>query len=141
MFKRILVPTDGSESSRRALKSALEIAKKFNSEIELFHVTPTPEAYYGYHMGFTSIIDQEQIDKSGELALEITLKGIDIGNVHLTKKHISGHAASGILDEVRREFDLVVMGTVGHGALTGALIGSVTQRVMAQSPCPVLIVK
>jgi len=141
MYKRILVPTDGSESSRRALIAALEFAKKFNSEVELFHVTPTSEAYYGYHMGFNNIISQDQSNKNGELALEITLKGIDIGGVHLSKKHVSGHAVSGILDEIRREFDLVVMGTTGHGALTGAIIGSVTQRVLPQSPCPVLIVK
>lgn len=141
MFKRILVPTDASESSRHALIAALELAQKFNSEVELFHVTPTPEAYYGYHMGFSNVITQDQIDKDAELAFEITLKGIDIGNVHLSKKHVTGHAVSGILDEIRREFDLVVMGTVGHGALTGTIIGSVTQRVLPQSPSPVLIVK
>ncbi len=141
MFKRILVPTDGSEPSRQALIAAVELAKKYNSEVELFHVTPTPEAYYGYHMGFSNLLSQDQIENHGKLALEITLKGINVGDVHLTKKHISGHAVSGILDEIRREFDLVVMGTIGHGALTGAIVGSVTQRVLAQSPCPVLIVK
>lgn len=141
MFKRILVPTDGSESSRHALKAALELAQKFNSEVELFHVTPTPEAYYGYHMEFSNLIDPDFIQKIGEQALEITLQGIDIGDVKFSKKHISGHPVSGILDEIRREFDLVVMGTIGHGALTGAIIGSVTQRILAQSLIPVLIVK
>ena len=44
MFKRILVPTDGSEPSRHALIEALGLAKKFDSEIELVHITPTQEA-------------------------------------------------------------------------------------------------
>lgn len=141
MFKRILVPTDGSESSRHAFIEALGLAKKFNSEIELFHVTPTQEAYYGYNIGYSIIINPEQVDKNGELALEFTLKGIDVGDVPLSKKHVPGHAASSILDEIRREFDLVVMGTRGHGAFSGAVLGSVTQRVLNNSHLPVLIVK
>jgi len=141
MYKRILVPTDGSESSRHALIAALELAKKFDSEVELFHVTPTQEAYYGSHMGFSNVMNQAQIDKIGEHALEITLKGVDIRGVHFSKKHVSGNAVTGILDEIRREFDLVIMGTVGHGALTGAILGSVTQRVLANTNCPVLIIK
>ncbi|KUO72083.1 MAG: universal stress protein UspA [Desulfosporosinus sp. BRH_c37] len=141
MFKRILVPTDGSEPSRHALKTALELAKKFNSEVELFHVTMTQEAYYGYTAGYSIDINQDQIDKNGDLALEITLQGLDVGDIDLTKKHIPGNAAICILDEIRRDFDLVIMGTSGHGAIGGAIIGSVTQRIMAHSLCPLLIVK
>ena len=141
MFKRILVPTDGSESSRRALIVALELARKFNSEVELFHVTLTQEAYYGYNAGYNMISNQEHIDKNGELALEFSLQGIDVGDVHFSKKHESGNAATSILEEIRRDFDLVIMGTRGHGAITGAIVGSVTQRVLAHSHCPVLIVK
>lgn len=141
MFKRILVPTDGSESSRHALIGALELARKFNSEVELFHVTITQEAYYGYNEGYNTHINQEQIEKNGQYALEITLKDLSIEGVHFTKKHVSGNAASSILEEIRREFDLVVMGTRGLGTITGAIVGSVTQRVLANSPVPVLIVK
>lgn len=68
------------------------------------------------------------------------MKDIDLGNVTLSKKHTTGHPASTILDEMKREFDLVVMGTRGHGVLTGAIVGSVTQRVLAHAQCPVLIV-
>lgn len=141
MFKRILVPTDGSESSRHALIEALELAKKFDSEIELFHVTQTQQAYYGYDEGYSILINPDQIEKNGELALKFTLKGIDVGDVHLSKKHVSGNAASSILEEIKRKFDLVIMGTRGHGPFAGAIVGSVTQRVLAHSHCPVLIVK
>lgn len=140
MFNRILVPTDGSESSRHALIEALELAKKFNSKLELFHVTPTQKDYYGNNFGY-SIVDPEQVDRNGELALEFTLKGIDIGDVSFSKKHVPGNAAGSILDEIKRDFDLVVMGTTGHGAFAGAIIGSVTQRVLNNSHIPVLIVK
>lgn len=141
MFKRILVPTDGSESSRHALMKALEIASKFDSEIELFHVTQSQEAYYGYNDSYNTFSNSDQIKSNGELALATTLKGLDIEGVHLSKKHVSGKAAVRILDEIKRDFDLVIMGTRGHGGIIGAVVGSVAQRVLANSDCPVLIVK
>ena len=141
MYKRILVPTDGSEPSRHALMTALELARRFGSEVELLHVTQTPEAYYGHNMGFSDISFVDLITKNGELALEHTLKDIDVTGVQFSKKHIPGNPAASILNEIRREFDLVIMGTSGHGAIIGAIIGSVTQKVLAHSDCPVLIVK
>ena len=137
MYKRILVPTDGSDASRNALIKALELAKKFNSEVELFHVTPTLEVY---NVGYSLLITPDQIKKNSEFVLETTLRDIDIENVPLLKKYTSGYPASSILDEMKREFDLVVMGTRGHGVFAGAVLGSVTQRVLAHAQCPVLIV-
>ncbi|TGE38453.1 universal stress protein [Desulfosporosinus fructosivorans] len=141
MFKRILVPTDGSESSRHALMKALELASKFDSEIELFHVTPSQEAYYGFNESYNTFANADQIKSNGDLALANTLKGLNIEGVHLSKKHVSGSASVRILDEIKRDFDLVIMGTRGHSGIVGAVLGSVAQRVLASSDCPVLIVK
>ena len=140
MYKRILVPTDVSEASRKALLTALQLAKQFNSEVELFHVTYNPEAYWGYTVSYGIVMSQEQIEQSGEAALEAALTGIDVGDIHFEKKHISGHPAAAIIEEAKRDFDLVVMGSHGHGPL-GAVLGSVTQRVLAHTHCPVLVVR
>ncbi|WP_345788490.1 universal stress protein [Desulfosporosinus acidiphilus] len=86
------------------------------------------------------MLTPEQIKKTGELVFEATLNDQKIANIHLIKKQTSGSPAKAILDEMKREFDLVVMGTRGHGVLTGTIIGSVTQRVLAHSHCPVLII-
>ena len=141
LFKRILVPTDVSDASRRALITALQLAKQFNSEVELLHVTYSPEAYLGYTASYALLISPEQIVESGEAALEAALTGIDVGDVPLHKKHTPGHPASVIIDEIKRDIDLVVMGSHGHGVITGAMIGSVTQKVLAHAHCPVLVVK
>lgn len=141
MYKRILVPTDASQASRRALITALELARQFNSEIELFHVTYTPEAYLGYTISYGLTISQDQLDQIGEATLEAALTGIDAGGIVLKKKHIAGHPVHAILDEIKRDIDLVVMGSRGHNPIAGAVIGSVTQRVLAHATCPVLIVK
>lgn len=142
MFKKILVPTDASEYSRRALKTALELAREFHSEVELMFVSYIREAYWGYNVAYSFLIPEEQIEQAGELALEATLEGIDVGDVPLKKKIVQGYPASVILEEIEKEdIDLVVMGSHGYGPITGSMLGSVSQRVLQKAECPVLIVK
>jgi len=142
MFKKILVATDASEYSRRALKTALEIARTFNAEVELLFVTYIREAYWGYNVAYGILVPQEQIDEAGELALEATLEGIDVSDVSLRRKKVQGYPASVILEEIIKEkIDLVVMGSHGYGPIAGPVLGSVSQRVVQRAECPVLIVK
>jgi len=142
VFKKILVATDASEYSRRALKTALELAGKFGGEIELLFVMYIREAYWGYNVAYSVLVPPEQIEDAGKLALEATLEGIDVGNVTLKKKVVQGYPATMILEEVEQEsIDLVVMGSHGYGPIAGSVLGSVSQRVLQRAECPVLIVK
>jgi len=142
MFKKILVATDASEYSRRALKDALELAKTFGGEVELLFVMYIREAYWGYNVAYSVLVSPEEIEDAGELALEATLKGIDVGDVPIKKKVVQGYPATMILEEVQKEgIDLVVMGSHGYGLIAGSVLGSVSQRVLQQAECPVLIVK
>ncbi|MGC7873437.1 universal stress protein [Desulfosporosinus sp. SYSU MS00001] len=141
MFKKILMPTDASENSQRAFAIAVGIARQFNSEIELFHVTFTPEAI-GYVLSQGVPVPQEQFDISGEQVLLRTLNSTNCEHVFVQKKQVPGHPAATILEEIKRErIDLVVMGSRGYGPLSGSLMGSVSQRVLHGATCPVLIVK
>lgn len=142
MFKKILVPTDASEFSRRAFKTALEIARNCSSEILLLHVTYTPQAYWGYDVAYGLTISQEELDNNGKLVLQATLTGIDSGAVKVTQKLASGHPVTTILNNLEKEqINLIVMGSHGYGPLTGSVLGSVSQRVLQRAKCPVLIVK
>lgn len=140
-MKKILVATDASEYSRQALRSALELARKFHSEVELLIVMDKQRAYA------VNLLDEhvnwlEQIEQGGELAIRATLEGIDISDVTLTKKIVQGKPANMILQEIENEnIDLVVMGSHGYGAVTGAILGSVSQRVLHGAKCSVLIAK
>ncbi|WP_088189220.1 universal stress protein [Desulfosporosinus sp. FKA] len=141
MFKKILMPTDASENSNRAFAIAVGIARQFNSEIELFHVTFTPEAL-GYVLSKGVPVPQEQINISGEQALLRTLNSTTCEHVLVQKKQVPGHPATAILEEIKKEhIDLVVMGSRGYGPISGSLMGSVSQRVLHGAACPVLIVK
>ncbi|MDP4127605.1 MAG: universal stress protein [Bacillota bacterium] len=142
MFKKILVPTDASEYSRRALKTALDLARTFRAEVELLFVTYIPEAYWSYSTAASLLVPPEQIEQGGELALEATLEGMDVTGVPFTKKKMQGHPASIIIDEaVKENIDLIIMGSHGYGPIAGTVLGSVSQRVLQRAECPVMIVK
>ena len=142
MFKRILVPTDASEYSRRALKTALELARSIQAEVVLLHVSYTPQAYWGYTISYGITVTQEQLEQNGELALEATLTGIDSEQVVIHKRVESGHPVTIIVEQIKKEnIDLVIMGSHGYGAIAGSVLGSVSQRVLQRASCPVLIIK
>ena len=141
MFKKILVPTDGSDNSKQAFAIAVQMAQQFHSEIELLHVSFTPEAL-GYVLSTGVAVVQEQFDINGEQSLLSTLNSIDTGNVQIRKKQLPGHPASVILQEITEaKIDLVIMGSRGYGPISGSLLGSVSQRVLHNAHCPVLIIK
>lgn len=142
MFKKILVPTDASEHSRRAFKKAIELARTIHAEVLLLHVSYTPQAYWGYAVSYGITISDEQLEQNGELALEATLTGIETSQVVLSKKIEQGHPVAVILEQIKKEnIDLVIMGSRGYGAIAGSVLGSVSQRVLQRAGCPVLIIK
>ncbi|NLN86090.1 MAG: universal stress protein [Syntrophomonadaceae bacterium] len=141
MFKRILVAADGSEYSRQAFRTGLEVARRFDAEVQVLAVVE-PSGLTG-EVPLTTRDSHESYysDKQGCKMLGQTMVGIDYAGVKLQTKIGRGRAADIILDELRRDFDLVVMGSRGHSPLGGALIGSVTQKVMGEAECPVLVAK
>ena len=139
MVKKILVPIDGSDYSRHALTTAVEYAKIFNAEIELLHVVSLPP-YGMYDFTFYRLSDEE-LDEVGKKLLEVTGKGIDFSDVKITQTVVSGYPATEIVNAISNNVDLVIMGSQGRRPLAGAILGSVTQRVLADTRCPVLVVK
>lgn len=141
MFTKILVPTDGSEYSRRALLVALEVGRKFNAEIILLNVLMTPEAL-GYVLSNDATVVQQQFNVNGEAALAATSKDLEFEGVKLIQRLKPGYPASVILDEIINEdIDLVVMGYRGYAPLAGSFMGSVSQKVLAKTLRPVLLIK
>ncbi|HEY8875869.1 MAG TPA: universal stress protein [Desulfosporosinus sp.] len=141
MLKKILVATDASEYSRQAFKSALELARNFHVEIEVLFVMYKPLVYDADLLG-GEVIPPFQTELKSELVIESTLEGFDITGVTVTKKVVQGKPANLILREIEDEnIDLVVMGSHGYGAIAGAILGSVSQRVLHGAKCSVLIAR
>lgn len=142
MYKKILVPTDASEFSVRALKTAVELARHFQAEIVLIHVTFTPQTLWGYTVTYSYTVSQEDIINNGQMALETTMAGVATEGVPIKTVLEIGYPAVKIIDQIKKhDIDLVVIGSHGYGPLTGSVLGSVSQRVLQKSPVPVLLVK
>lgn len=142
MFKKILVTTDGSQSSKAAFAKAVELAKLTGAEIVLYHASFSPEGYWGKALANGIALSNSDLSAVGASAIKETLKGSEIGDVKVTEVVETGKPAQKIVEYVNaRDFDLVVIGSVGHGVFSGALLGSVSQKVLAGSKAPVMVVK
>lgn len=135
---RILVPTDFSPASNRALSLAKRMAVHFDAEIHLLHVRvllddPTVDS---------EILDEvERILTSSEPAAQIALERAGRNGRTSLRSHIErGMAAAPVIIEAVTEHDcdLVIMGTHGRRGLNRVLTGSVAQEVVHHSPVPVL---
>ena len=144
MFENILVPLDGSEHSKNALKVAAELAKKFCGKLTLIHVySSTPPAY---DVGFYPASAAEEYARG---ALESAKKIISEGKSNVTSFGVEvdlvlkeGHPVEEILCASRElKSDLIVMGSRGVGQMTALLLGSVSRSVSEHAKCPVLLVK
>ena len=149
MFKRILVPLDGSEHADHALKAAMLIAKEFNGkEINLFHVysvTAWPIGMPGISEPTATFPYDQLIEgarKAGSTILTDAENKAKAEGIQVKKLLKEGHVVEEILRTAREgEFDLIVMGARGISRIKEILLGSVTDGVIRHAPCPVLVVR
>lgn len=144
MFKRILVPLDGSELAEKALPYAEALAQKFEAELILLRVLPMiPEVVGGPHgMIFHERLTQDRHN------VNVYLKGImkPVRELHLLPARTvvleSPSAGEAIIDLACQEkVDLIVMSTHGRSGLSRLVYGSVASKVLQHAPCPVFLVK
>ncbi|MCQ2079526.1 MAG: universal stress protein [archaeon] len=129
-FKKILIPTDGSEHSDLAIEKGIELAKIAGSEITLLFVKD--RSIYMQSMVGTNL---EDIDKVRKIEQDNVIKEARDRN------QPAGVACSERNSAVSEEYDLIVMGTAGRTGLKKMLMGSVTQFVIVNSRCPVMAVR
>jgi nucleotide-binding universal stress UspA family protein len=138
MFKTIVWATDGSESADAALPYAKSLAAQNGAALVVAHAV---EHIVGMRAaGYPVHVDEEQIRaKIERQTAELKEAGIDVSS-----KAVGGASpgAAHMIADIAREVgaDVIVVGTRGHTALAGLLVGSVTQRLLHLAPCPVLAV-
>ncbi len=139
MWQRILVPTDFSPSSQRALEQAIALAHLTDAVIEVVHVlAPTPAVAASEGL---AILTRGETRDDAEEQLDNWLDGIPGGEL-LARRVLDGEPSREIVAFADRErFDAIVMGTHGRTGLARALIGSVAERVVRHASCPVLTVR
>ena len=139
-MKQIVIATDGSSSAQEAVDVGLELAKEQGADVTFVHVT-MPDEYMGGRLGARPIPHREEIDES-ETALRAAADAAEEAGISYALERISGDTVDtivGIADS--KEADLIVLGSRGRGAITAALLGSVSRGVLQHAKRPVLIVR
>jgi nucleotide-binding universal stress UspA family protein len=146
MFKNILIPTDGSELSQRAVQLAVELAKVHRARITGIHVIPDYHLLIAYEGAFDPVTE-ERIEEEAKVRAENYLASVrkcaqDEGVPCDTLCETSDHPYDAILKAANsRQCDLIVMTSHGRKGIAAVLLGSETRKVLTHSKIPVLIVR
>lgn len=137
MYKRILVPVDGSETSGQALTAALQLAQLKGGRVRLVHVLEQVSHVNGYALHLARDHAREVLDAASATA---KAAGVD-SDERLVD--MPGSRLGEILAEEARswEADLVVVGTHGRRGVGRALLGSGAEQVIRLAPVPVLTIR
>ena len=145
MYKKILVPLDGSAPSLDAARQAIEVAAGLGSQVTFLHVLPTLGSYINLPRLYASESYNQllkEFNDQGEIILDNALKEIDTKGVSVDKKIESGDPAMKILEVAREgKYDMIVIGNRGLSGAKEVLLGSVSSKVADHAPCPVLITR
>ena len=138
----ILVPTDFSDASERALTAAIELARMWKSSIELLHVSvdPTfvampPGSILPIPVDLTQSVneDNEQLRAAAARVRRLSIDCTTATSSGRTHVEIVDHA-------IKIGAGLIAMGTHEHRGISQTLLGSVAEKVLRHAPCPVLVV-
>ncbi|MEM2338236.1 MAG: universal stress protein [Candidatus Bathyarchaeia archaeon] len=154
LFKKILVPLDGSEHSMRALDIAIQIAKKFESKITLIHIysigvrpffVPEPTTFVpSIPMATPAEYSRvaEAVREAGAKILAEGAKKVRAEGMEVETVLMEGHVVHEIVKAAKEcKFDLIVIGARGLSRIREILLGSVSDGVIRNAPCPVLVTK
>ncbi len=142
MYKKIMVPLDGSDQAEEAAVHAVQLAKIAGAAVTLYHVIPALPPYVNDGLGGAYQQVYEDLQNTGDEILAKAKERFSGEGVAVDTKIVWGNPAEEICKEAKGgDFDLIVMGSRGLGEIKGFIIGSVSNRVVRHADIPVLIVR
>jgi nucleotide-binding universal stress UspA family protein len=141
-LKRILVPTDFSDTSKKAVQYAVRVAEQFGCEIALLYVVEPPTPMIGAPIAVEPFTEKDELSLA-EKDLAVLATESHTSGAHSVNSLVRvGHAPNEI-NKVAKELDvdLIVIATHGYTSWRHFCIGSTAERVVRTAPCPVLVVR
>jgi len=137
----ILVGVDGSVGSERALQWAVNEAAVRACAVHVFNAYKAEYWYYVDVPPAAVMLSQPEMEKAAHALVDNAIEAVDVpGSVSITVECVnSSNPARELVDRSPR-FDLMVLGSRGHGGLAGLFLGSVTLKVVQHAECPVTII-
>jgi len=142
MYKKILVPLDGSELARMALDQAEKLAKAFDAEIILFQVVPFMPIYGSPELVTPLIVDEKQKEAAerylANLGEELKKRDLRVAAMVRTGQQV----AVEIIDFAKEVgADLIIMCTHGRSGISRWVMGSVALKVLTRAETPILLIR
>ena len=142
---KILVPTDFSEYSDKALRQGLDIAKQYGAKLYLLNVVPKLPIIVGDYPlpeEEVSAVEAREVNAARNMLRKQLEKFPRAKEVEVTTNVRKGHVSEEILDEEREKgIDLIVIASLGTTGLAKYLIGGVARNVLKGAKAPVLLTK
>ena len=138
-FNKILVPTDGSEYTKAAARKAMELAKLSGGKITALYVMDQT-IFTNVPMDTAVMNVYRTLETEGNSALNFIKNLGEEYEVEVEIKLIEGIPVKIIL-EMSKEYDIIVIGTLGRTGMSKLLMGSVSEKVVRASKCPVMVVR
>lgn len=152
---KLLVPVDGSNASINAVKKSLELARKYNFSIKLISVVAEKNSEYRRHENDWRGVDgsiisesedlekqlEKKIKENAERLLNAIVSKLDFSGVRVETEVLLGEPYVKILETAKNDnIEMIIMSNRGFSKVKRFFVGSVTQRVISEAPCPVLVV-
>jgi nucleotide-binding universal stress UspA family protein len=145
MYRRILVPVDGSKAAALGLREAIRLAKGRPAKIRLVHVLDESGIIGAVESGADTRAFMRALARSGRAVLETSqqsAKKLGVEAETALRKSLAGRAAEEILAEAKKwRADLIVMGTHGRRGVSRLVLGSNAELVARLAGIPVLLVR
>ncbi|MDI9396152.1 MAG: universal stress protein [Euryarchaeota archaeon] len=141
LYRNIVIATDGSENSLKAISCGIEIAKLSGATIHAIHVVDTPPAISKVWTAGKDMI-YEMMISDGKKIMHKVKKIIKDSGVEVREILLYGHPGEEIIKFAENNnMDLIVIGTLGKTGLERFLMGSVAEKVLRYSKVPVMVVR
>jgi len=138
-YRNIVIATDGSENTQRAISEGIKLAKLSKATVHALHVVDTYSVSQSWTAGWETMY--EILKKEGQKAIYKVKECGEASGVEVRKVLLEGHPSSEIIDFAENnDIDLIVMGTLGKTGLDRFLMGSVAEKGVRNSKVPVLVV-
>jgi nucleotide-binding universal stress UspA family protein len=139
--ERIVVGIDGSPGSRAALEWAMREAERTGAEIDAVLAYDSGLAWIDVGSEYEAAIVERSAKHAQDELHRAMSESLSVGSSGVTVHPLVVEGAPAkVLVELGRDADLLVVGTRGRGGFAGLLLGSVSQRCVERSPCPVVVV-
>ncbi len=146
-YQKILIATDGSKCSQKAVLQGMELAKLMGAKVYVLYVLDKnayipPALETPIHLGSNWDIMEETLRQEGDNAIQYANDIAEDKGIGFEGVVMEGNPADAILEFAeQKEVNMIIMGTLGKGRIERFLLGSVTDKVVRHSKISVLVVK